>query len=113
MPPFIVRPKEKNEDPNDYSECISTPRHPELTVLNLDVTLLKTETISIRGHEYHGAQSSYYLHDLTYQSFCKTHVSHGNKALSSVAETKPWGLDAFRGKGGTELCCSPSSTGEP
>jgi hypothetical protein len=96
MLPFIVRPKEKNEDPNDYSECISTPRHPELTVLNLDVTPLKTETISIKGHEYHGAQSSYNLHDLTYQSFCKTHVSHGNKALSSIAETKPRGLDAFK-----------------
>jgi hypothetical protein len=51
MPPFIVRPKEKNEDPNDYSECVSTLRHPELTVLNLDVTLLRTETISIKGHE--------------------------------------------------------------
>jgi hypothetical protein len=96
MPPFIVRPKEKNKDPNDYSECISTPRHPKLTVLNLDVTPLKTETISIKGHEYHGAQSSYNLHDLTYQSFCKTHVSHGNKALSSIAETKPRGLDAFK-----------------
>jgi hypothetical protein len=58
MPPFIVRLKEKNEDPNDYSKCLSTPRHPELTVLNLDVTLLETETISIKGHEYHGAQSS-------------------------------------------------------
>jgi hypothetical protein len=58
MPPFIVRPKEKNEDPNDYSKGISIPQHPELTVLNLDVTLLKTETTSIKGHEYHGAQSS-------------------------------------------------------
>jgi hypothetical protein len=35
MPPFIVRPKEKNEDPNDYFESNSTPRRPELTVLNL------------------------------------------------------------------------------
>jgi hypothetical protein len=32
-------------------------------------------------------QSSYHLHDLTYQRFCKTHVSHGNYALSSIAET--------------------------
>jgi hypothetical protein len=51
MPPFIVRPKEKSEDPNDYSERKSTPRRPELTVLNLDVNPLKTETISIKGHE--------------------------------------------------------------
>jgi hypothetical protein len=51
--------------------------------------------ISIRGHEYHGAQSSYHFHDLTYQGFCKTRVSHGNKALSSIAETNSWGLDAF------------------
>jgi hypothetical protein len=49
MPPFIVRPKEKNEDRNDYSERNSTPRRSELTVLNLDVNPLKTETISIRG----------------------------------------------------------------
>jgi hypothetical protein len=51
--------------------------------------------ISIKGHEYHSAQSSYQLHDLTYQSFCKTHVSHGNNVLSSIAETKHRGLDAF------------------
>jgi hypothetical protein len=51
--------------------------------------------ISIKGHEYHSAQSSYQLHDLTYRSFCKTHVSHGNKALSSIAKTNSWGLDAF------------------
>jgi hypothetical protein len=56
---------------------------------------LKTETISIKGHEYHSAQSSYHLHDLTYQGFCKTHVSHDNKALSSIAETNSRGLDAF------------------
>jgi hypothetical protein len=48
---------------------------------------LKTEIISIKGHEYHIAQSSYHLHDLTYQRFCKTHFSHGNYALSSIAET--------------------------
>jgi hypothetical protein len=48
---------------------------------------LKTETISIKGHEYHIAQSSYHLHDLTYQRFCKTHVSHGNYVLSLIAET--------------------------
>jgi hypothetical protein len=56
---------------------------------------LKTETISIRGHEYHSAQSSYQPHDLTYQSFYKTHVSHGNNVLSSIAETNSRGLDAF------------------
>jgi hypothetical protein len=33
----------KGEDPNDYSERNSTPRHPELTVLNLDVNPLKTK----------------------------------------------------------------------
>jgi hypothetical protein len=84
MPPFIVWPKEKSEDPNDYSERNSTPRRLELTVLNLVVNPLKTETISIKGHE-----------NLTYQSFCKTHVSHGNVALSSIAETHSRGLDAF------------------
>jgi hypothetical protein len=51
MPPFIVRPKEKNKDPNDYFERNSTPQRPKLTVLNLDVNPLKTETISIKGHE--------------------------------------------------------------
>jgi hypothetical protein len=56
---------------------------------------LKTETISIKGHEYHSAQSSYQPHDLTYESFCKTHVSHGDNVLSSIAETNSWGLDAF------------------
>jgi hypothetical protein len=56
---------------------------------------LKTETISIKGHEYHCAQSSYQPHDLTYQRLCKTHVSHGNNALSSIAETNSRGLDAF------------------
>jgi hypothetical protein len=95
MPPFIVRPKEKSEDPNDYSGCNSTPWHPELTVLNLVVDHLKTEMISIKGHEYHSAQSSYQPHDLTYQSFCKTHVSHGNNALSSIDKTNSRGLDAF------------------
>jgi hypothetical protein len=95
MPPFIVRPKEKGEDPNDYSERNSTPRCPELTVLNLDVHPLKTETISNKGHEYHSAQSSYQTHDLTYQSFYKTHVSQGNNVLSSIAETNSRGLDAF------------------
>jgi hypothetical protein len=97
MPPFIVRLKEKSEDPNDYFECNSTPRRPKLTVLNLDVNPLKTEMISIKGHEYHSAQSSYQSHDLTYQSLCKTHVSHGNNALSSIAETNSRGLDAFIG----------------
>jgi hypothetical protein len=96
MPPFIVRPKEKNEDPNNYSERNSTPRCPELTVLNLDVKPLKTKTISIKGHETHSAQNSHHSHDLTYQSFCKTHVSHGNIALSSIAETNSRGLDAFK-----------------
>jgi hypothetical protein len=79
--------KGRNKDPNDYSRCNSTPLHPELTVLNLAVDPLKTETIFIKGHEYHIAQSSYHLHDLTYQHFCKTHVSHGNNALSSIVET--------------------------
>jgi hypothetical protein len=51
--------------------------------------------ISIKGHEYHSAQSSYQPHDLTYQSFYKTQVSHGNNALSSIAETNSRGLDAF------------------
>jgi hypothetical protein len=51
--------------------------------------------ISIKGHEYQSAQSSYQPHDLTYQSFCKTHVSHGNNALSTIAETNSKGLDAF------------------
>jgi hypothetical protein len=95
MSSFIVQPKEKNEDPNDYSERNSTPRRPELTVLNLDVNPLKTETISIKGHENHSAQNSHNSHDLTYQSFCKTHVSHGNIALSSIAETNSRGLDAL------------------
>jgi hypothetical protein len=95
MPPFIVRPKEKSEDPNDYSERNSTHRRPELTVLNLDVNPLKTETISIMGHENHSTQNSHYSHDLTYQSFCKTHVSHDNVALSSIAKTNSRGLDAF------------------
>jgi hypothetical protein len=95
MPLFIVRPKEKNEDPNNYSERDSTPRRPELTVLNLDVNPLKTETISIKGHENQSAQNSHHSHDLTYQSFCKTHVSHGNNALSSISETNFWGLDTF------------------
>jgi hypothetical protein len=49
MPPFIVRPKEKSEDPNDYSERNSTPRRTELTILNLVVNPLKTEIISIKG----------------------------------------------------------------
>jgi hypothetical protein len=95
MPPFIVRPKKKNEDPNDYSERNLTPRRPELAIFNLDVNPLKTETIFIKGREYHSAQSSHYSYDLTYQSFCKTHVSHGNIALSSIAETNSRGLDAF------------------
>jgi hypothetical protein len=93
MPPFIVRPKEKSEDPNDYFEHNSTP--PELIVLNLDVNPLKTEMTSIKGHENHSAQNSHHSHDLTYQSFCKTHVSHSNVALSSIAETNSRGLDAF------------------
>jgi hypothetical protein len=41
MPSFIVQPKEKSEDPNDYSERNSTPRRLELTILNLDVNPLK------------------------------------------------------------------------
>jgi hypothetical protein len=97
MPSFIVRPKEKSEDPNDYFERNSTPQHSELTVLNLDVNPLKTEMISIKGHENHSAQNSHHSLDLTYQSFCKTHVSHGNIALSSIAETNSRGLDAFNG----------------
>jgi hypothetical protein len=96
MPPLIVRPKERSEDPNDYSRCNSTPWHPELTVLNLVVDPLKTETIYIKGHEYHSAQSSYQPYDLTYQSFCETHISHGNNALSSIAETNSRGIDAFK-----------------
>jgi hypothetical protein len=95
MPPFIVRPKEKSEDPNAYSKRNSTPRCPKLTILNIVVNSLKTETISIKEHENHSAQNSHHSHDLTYQSFCKTHVSHGNVALSSIAETHSRGLDAF------------------
>jgi hypothetical protein len=95
MPPFIVRPKEKSEDPNDYSERNSTPRRPELTVLNLDVNPLKTETIFIKGNENHSAQNSYHFHDLTYQGFCKLHVSHGNIMLSLITETNYRGIDAF------------------
>jgi hypothetical protein len=91
----IVRPKEKSEDPNDYSECNSTPRRPKLTVLNLDVNPLKTKMISIKGHKNYSVQNSHHSHDLTYQSFCKTHVSHGNVALSSITETNSRGLDAF------------------
>jgi hypothetical protein len=102
MPPFIVRPKEKSEDPNNYSGCNSTPWHPELTVLNLVVDPLKNETISIKGHEYHSARSSCQPHDLTYQSFCKTHVSHSNNALSSIAKTNSRGLDVFKDQGGLE-----------
>jgi hypothetical protein len=34
-------------------------------------------------------------HDLTYQSFGKTHISHGNNALSSIVETNSRDLDAF------------------
>jgi hypothetical protein len=96
MPPFIIRPKERSKDPNDYSGWNSTPWHPELTVLNLVVDPLKTEMISIKGHEYQSAQSSYQPHDLTYQSFCKTHVSYGNNVLSSITETNSRGLDAFK-----------------
>jgi hypothetical protein len=95
MPPFIVRPKERSGDPNDYFGWNSTPWHLELTVLNLVADPLKTKTISIKGHEYQSAQSSSQPHDLTYQSFCKTHVSHGNNTLSSIAETNSRGLDAF------------------
>jgi hypothetical protein len=95
MPLFIVQLKEKSEDPNDYTERNSTPRRPELTVLNLVVNPLKTETISIKGHENHSAQNNHHSHDLTYQSFCKTHINHGNIALSSIAETHSRGLDAF------------------
>jgi hypothetical protein len=51
--------------------------------------------ISIKGHEYQSAQSSYQPHDLAYQSFCKTHVSHGNNTLSSIVKTNSRGLDAF------------------
>jgi hypothetical protein len=51
--------------------------------------------ISIKGHEYHSAQSSYQSYDLTYQSFYKTYVSHGDNAMSSIAETNSQGLDAF------------------
>jgi hypothetical protein len=98
MPPFIVRSKEKSEDPNDYFERNSTPWRPELTVFNLDVNPLKTETISIKGHENHSAQNSHHSHNLTYQSFCKTHVSHGNIALSSIAEANSRGLHAFRAR---------------
>jgi hypothetical protein len=94
MPP-ISYSQRKNEDPNNYSGCNSTPWHPELTVLNLVVDPLKTETISIKRHEYQSAQSSYQPHDLTYQSFCKTHVSHDNNTLSSIAETNSRDLDAF------------------
>jgi hypothetical protein len=57
MPPFIVRPKEKSEGHNDYSERYSTPRRLELTVLNLVVNPLKTETIFIKGHKNHSAQT--------------------------------------------------------
>jgi hypothetical protein len=89
MPPFIVRSKEKSEDPNDYSERNSTPRCPELTVLNLVVNPLKTKTISIKGYENHSTQNSHHFHDLT------SHVSHGNVALSSISETNSRGLDAF------------------
>jgi hypothetical protein len=96
MPPFIVRPKEKSKDPNDYSEHNSTPQRPELTVLNLDVNPLKTETISIKGHENDSAQNSHHSHDLTYQSFCKIHVSHGNVVLLLITETNSRGLDAFK-----------------
>jgi hypothetical protein len=95
MPPFIVWPKEKSKDPNNYSERNLTPRRPELTVLNLVVNPLKTETISIKGHENHSAQNSHHSHDLTYQSFYKTHVSHGNVVLSSIVEINSRGLDAF------------------
>jgi hypothetical protein len=51
--------------------------------------------ISIKGHEYHSAQSSYQPHDLTYQRIYKTHVSHDNNVLSSIAKTNSRGLDAF------------------
>jgi hypothetical protein len=57
MPPFIVRPKEKSEGPNDYSERNSTPRRPKLTILSLVVNPLKTETISIKGHKNYSAQT--------------------------------------------------------
>jgi hypothetical protein len=85
--PLYSTVKGRNKDPNDYSGCNTKPLHPELTVLNLVVDPLKTKTISIKEHEYHSAQSSYQLHDLTYQRFYKTHVSHGNNALSLIAET--------------------------
>jgi hypothetical protein len=59
--------------------------------------------ISIKRHECHSAQSSYQPHDLTYQSFYKTHVSHGNKALSSITETNSRGLDAFNSHTHTQV----------
>jgi hypothetical protein len=74
--------------------------------------------ISIKGHEYYSAQSSYQPHDLTCQSFCKTHVSHGNNALSSIAETNSRGLNAFNGESsvyprsqGLDLRCTVLSSG--
>jgi hypothetical protein len=68
---------------------------PNVTQLNLVVNPLKTETISIKGHENHSAQNSHHSHDLTYQSFCKTHIIHSNVVLSSIIETHSRGLDAF------------------
>jgi hypothetical protein len=114
MPSFIVRPKEKSEDPNDCFERNSTPRRPELTVLILDVNPLKTETISIKGRENHSAQNSHHSHGLTYQSFCKTHVSHGNVVLSSITETNSRGLDAFKENVSLiSICLGPMTESDP
>jgi anaerobic ribonucleoside-triphosphate reductase len=78
MPPLIVRPKEKTKVLTTNLNVTQHLRRPELTVLNLVVHPLKTETISIdKGHENHIAHDFHY-HDLTFYRLCKTHVSHGN-----------------------------------
>jgi hypothetical protein len=94
MPPFIVGQRRKGKILMTILN-VTQPQCPKLTILNLDVNPLKTKLISIKGHENHSAQNSHHSHDLTYQSFCKTHVSHGNVVLSSIAETNSRGLDAF------------------
>jgi hypothetical protein len=78
MPPLIARPKEKTKVLTTNPNITQHLRRPELTVLNLVVHSLKTETISInKGHDNRIAYGLHY-HDLTFYRLCKTHVSHDN-----------------------------------
>jgi hypothetical protein len=78
MPPLIARPKEKTKVLTTNPNVTQHLRRSELTILNLVVHPLKTETISIdKGHDNHIAHDLHY-YDLTFYRLCKTHVSHDN-----------------------------------